>query len=39
MFYWFFFEDGYRLCTRGMDRVEKTHEIRKHGKIVKVEKA
>jgi len=39
MFYWFTFEDGYRECVRGYDRIEKQHMIHRHGKIVKKEKA
>ncbi len=39
MFYWFYFEDGYKVCTKGFDRIEKKHEIMKHGKIIKVEMA
>ena len=33
-FYWFTFEDGYRYCTRAMDRAERAAAIRKHGKII-----
>ena len=34
MFYWFTFEDGYAVCTRGFNRVELKHEVLKHGKLV-----
>ena len=39
MFYWFTFADGYRVCTRGFDRIEKKHEEMKHGKIISKVKA
>ena len=32
--YWFTFADGYQVCCRGMDRIEKAAEERKHGKLV-----
>lgn len=35
-FYWFTFADGYRVCTRGFDRVELQHEEGKHGKLVQM---
>lgn len=34
-FYWFEFEDGYRECTRGYDRIEMQHMQAKHGKLVR----
>lgn len=34
MFYWFEFEDGYRTCTRGFDRVEMKREVMKHGRLI-----
>jgi hypothetical protein len=39
MFYWFTFADGYTVCTRGFDRIEKMHEEAKHGKIISKVKA
>lgn len=39
MFYWFTFADGYRICTRGFDRVERMHAELAHGKIVSKVKA
>lgn len=33
-FYWFIFEDGYRVCTRGFSKQELAVEERKHGKLV-----
>lgn len=32
--YWFTFADGYQVCCRGMDRIEKAAEERKHGKLI-----
>lgn len=37
--YWFIFSDGYKVCTRGLDRIEKAAEERAHGKLVKKVKA
>ena len=34
-FKWFFFEDGYRVCTRGFSSLELKHEIKKHGKLLR----
>lgn len=34
-FYWFIFEDGYRCCVRGMDKLELAAEVRKHGKLIR----
>ena len=39
MFYWFTFADGYRVCTRGFDRIEKMHAEMAHGKIISKVKA
>lgn len=39
MFYWFEFEDGYRLCVKGLSKQELRVEEQKHGKVVKKEKA
>lgn len=39
MFYWFEFEDGYRLCVKGLSKQELRIEEQKHGKVVKKEKA
>lgn len=39
MFYWFTFADGYRVCTRGFDRIEKMHAELAHGKIISKVKA
>lgn len=34
MMYWFYFEDGYRMCARGMSATERKVEERKHGKLI-----
>lgn len=34
MFYWFTFEDGYKVCAKGFDKVEMGWEVYKHGKLV-----
>lgn len=34
MFYWFYFEDGYRVCTRGMSANELKQTERAHGQLV-----
>ena len=34
-FYWFEFADGYRVCTRGMSKLELNVEERKHGKFIR----
>lgn len=39
MFYWFEFEDGYRLCVKGLSKQELRIEENKHGKVIKKEKA
>lgn len=39
MFYWFEFEDGYRLCVKGLSKQELRVEEQKHGKVIKKEKA
>ena len=39
MFYWFTFADGYQVCTRGFDRIEKKHAEMAHGKIISKVKA
>ena len=39
MFYWFTFADGYQICTRGFDRVEKKNAEMAHGKIISKVKA
>jgi hypothetical protein len=39
MFYWFTFADGYQVCTRGFDRIEKMHAEMAHGKIISKVKA
>ena len=33
-FFWYTFEDGYRECVAGYDRVEMQHMVAKHGKVV-----
>lgn len=33
-FYWFTFEDGYRVCTRGFSAQERRREESKHGKLL-----
>lgn len=37
--YWHYFEDNYRCCSRGFDETELAVEERKHGKLVHKEKA
>jgi hypothetical protein len=32
--YWFTFEDGYRCCVRGFSKIELSHEVAKHGKLI-----
>lgn len=32
--YWFTFADGHTFCSRGMDKIEKAAEERKHGKLI-----
>ena len=39
MFLWYYFEDGYKVCVQGFSRQELAVEIRKHGKVVRIEKA
>lgn len=34
MFYWFYFEDGYRVCTRGMSANELRYTEQAHGKLM-----
>lgn len=34
MFYWFEFEDGYRVCVMGFDPTEMQHEVMRHGRLV-----
>ena len=34
MFYWFFFEDGYSCCVKGMSKFELKIEETKHGKLI-----
>lgn len=33
-YYWFLFEDGYRVCARGFSSQELKVEEQKHGKLV-----
>ena len=33
-YYWFTFEDGYRVCVRGFSKQELAVEESKHGKLV-----
>ena len=35
MWYWYYFEDGYKVCVRGFSRQELKVEVRKHGKLIK----
>lgn len=35
MWYWYIFEDGYRVCVMEMSRQELAVEVRKHGALVK----
>ena len=39
MYYWFTFADGYEVCTRGFSKQEMRVEERKHGKLMKKERA
>lgn len=39
MFYWFYFEDGYRECCRGYDRIEMVNMVAKHGRLIRKEVA
>ena len=39
MFYWFIFEDGYRVCARGFDELEMYHLALKHGALIEKVKA
>ena len=39
VYYWFTFEDGYKFCVRGLSKRELSLEERKHGKLIKKEKA
>lgn len=32
--YWYTFQDGYRMCVRGLSAQERKAEERKHGKVV-----
>ncbi len=34
IFYWFIFEDGYRVCARGFDELEMYHLVLKHGALI-----
>jgi hypothetical protein len=36
-YYWFIFEDGYRVCVRGFSNRELAFEESKHGKLVSKE--
>lgn len=36
MFFWYIFEDGYRVAVRGMSKNELAWEIIKHGKLVDI---
>ena len=38
-FYWFTFEDGYRVCVRGFSKQELAVEEKKHGRVVRKERA
>lgn len=33
-FYWFTFEDGYRVCVRGFSALEMRRETAQHGKLI-----
>lgn len=37
MFFWFTFEDGYKVCAKGLSKNELAHEELRHGKLVKKE--
>ena len=39
MFFWYTFQDGYRICVAKLDKVELMHEVRKHGQVTKKERA
>lgn len=36
IFFWFYFLDGYRVCTRGFSRRELEVEEATHGKLVRI---
>ena len=35
-YYWYTFEDGYKVCVRGFSENELKIEIAKHGKVVRI---
>jgi hypothetical protein len=35
IYYWFYFEDGYRCCVKGFSKQELRVEEAKHGKLIK----
>lgn len=35
-FYWYYFEDGYKVCVSGFSKNELKIEIAKHGKIIRI---
>lgn len=39
MYYWFIFTDGYEVCARGFNKQELQVQERKHGKLIKKERA
>ena len=39
MYYWFTFADGYTVCVKGFSKQELRVEVRKHGRLIKKERA
>lgn len=39
MYYWYTFEDGYRVCVKGFSKNELAWEVKKHGKLITKEQA
>lgn len=38
-YYWYYFEDGYACCVKGMSNMELKIEEYKHGKLIRKENA
>lgn len=38
-FYWFIFEDGYKVCAMGFDEIEMSHLTLAHGELVEKREA
>ena len=39
MYYWYFFEDGYSVCVKGLSENEFAWEVKKHGNLITKERA